>query len=347
VSSTRTAPFSFGIKTDLRPAPGDHDYPRHYAEVLEEIRFADQLGYRSVWTTEHHGQDDGYLAAQLPALSAFAAVTNRLRLGTGVLILAYYKLRQVLESVSFLDALSNGRVDLGVGVGQYPREFAFFGVDRRRRGQLLEEGVRRVRQAFADGGLDDGEGGELIPITPAPDTGRIPVLIGGWAPPAVDRAARLGDGYIGSEARDPEIGVPDFYRHVLAPALERHGRSLKTFRFVLGLPLWVTDDAERDWAGPWGSAFRYQQQRYAEAAGEDPSALRFDSGRLLIGDVTDLAERILKMWHQAPWHELVFYPRLPGVPHEEALRQLERVSSELIPALGAAVAGERRPGPDG
>jgi alkanesulfonate monooxygenase SsuD/methylene tetrahydromethanopterin reductase-like flavin-dependent oxidoreductase (luciferase family) len=327
-------PFAFSIKTDMRPDPVDRDYARHYAEVLEEVRLADQLGYRGVWTTEHHGQDDGYLAAQLPALAAFAAVTSQLRLGTGVLILAYYKLRQLLESASFVDALSAGRLDLGVGVGQYAREFAFFDVDMRRRGQLLEDGVSRLRRAFDEGGLRDGEAGELIPVTPA--RGRIPVLLGGWAPAAVDRAARLGDGYIGAEAGRPEVAVPDFHQTVLAPAMERHGRSPRSFRYVLGLSLWVTDDAERDWEGHFGAAFRYQQGRYAEAAGQPPPAP--NRADLLVGTAPELAARLLDVWQQAPWHELVFYPRLPGVPHDQAMEQIERVSSQLWPALASATA---------
>jgi alkanesulfonate monooxygenase SsuD/methylene tetrahydromethanopterin reductase-like flavin-dependent oxidoreductase (luciferase family) len=338
VAVTPTPPFELSIKTDLRPDPRSREYARHYAEVLEEVRLADQLGYRSVWTTEHHGQDDGYLAAQFPALAAFATVTSRLRVGTGVLILAYYKLRQVLENVAFLDALSAGRLELGVGVGQYEREFAFFDVDIRRRGQLLEDGVRELRQAFVDGGLKDGAGGELIPITPPPVRGHIPVLIGGWAPAAVDRAARLGDGYIGADSGHPEVSVPDFFQNALGPALERHGRSLDTFRYVLGLPVWVTDDAERDWNGHFGTALRYQQRRYAQAAGDDPAALEFDLGRALVGRAPELAERLLTMWKQAPWHELVFYPRLPGVPHGQAMEQIDRVSSELRPALSAAAA---------
>ncbi len=329
-------PFAFSIKTDMRPDPVARDYARHYAEVLEEVRLADQLGYRGVWTTEHHGQDDGYLAAQLPALAAFAAVTSRLRLGTGVLILAYYKLRQLLESASFVNALSAGRLDLGVGVGQYAREFGFFEVDMRRRGQLLEDGVTRLRRAFDEGGLRDGEAGELIPVTPA--SGRIPMLLGGWAPAAVDRAARLGDGYIGAEAGRPEVAVPEFHKTVLAPAMERHGRSPQDFRYVLGLPLWVTDDAERDWKGPFGAAFRYQQGRYAEAAGQPWQAP--NRGDLLVGTAPELARRLLDVWQQAPWQELAFYPRLPGVPHDQALEQIERVSSQLRPAL-AAVAAER------
>jgi hypothetical protein len=64
-------PFAFSIKTAMRPDPADRDYARHYTEVLDEVRFADQRGY--------------------------------------ALILAYYELRQLLESASFLDALSAGR----------------------------------------------------------------------------------------------------------------------------------------------------------------------------------------------------------------------------------------------
>ena len=333
-----SAPFEFSIKTDLRPDPRSPgvDYPRHYAEVLEELRLADQLGYRGVWTTEHHGQEDGYLAAQLPALAAFAATTTRLRVGTGVLILPYYKLRQVLESATFVDALSNGRLELGVGVGQYAREFEFFEVDMRRRGSIVEEGVQRLRQAFAEGGLRDGPSDELIPVTPKPVRGAIPILIGGWAEVAVDRAARLGDGYVGAEAGHLEVAVPDFYRSTLGPALERHGRTREDFRFVLGVPLCITDDPERDWNGEFGTAFRYQQGRYALASGSDPATLEFDPAHILLGPPADIAERLMATWPQAPWHELVFYPRLPGVSHERAMDQIELVSSRLGPALAAA-----------
>ena len=321
--------FDFSIKTDLRPDPVAPDARRHYAEVLDEIRLADTLGYRGVWTTEYHGQDDGYLAAQLPALAAFAVATAGLRLGTGVIPLPYYRIRQVLESAVVVDALSGGRLDLGVGAGGDPREFDLFGVEMGRRGQLVEDGIRRLRQGLLDGVLPDGPDDQLVPLGPRTVQDRVPILVGGSAAPAIDRAVRLGDGFIGASGAGCERTVPEHFRTAILPALQRHSRSLHDFRYIVGAPLWVTDDGEKDWQEVFGPAFRYQQEKYGVS-------LDFDIDDVLIGSVGDLAARLLGMRAQAPWHEFAFYHRLPGVPHQRALEQIELVSSKLAPAINAA-----------
>ena len=98
----------------------------------------------------------------------------------------------------------------------------------------------------------------------------MPILFGGWAPAAIDRAVRLGDGYLGTDAAHAEANIPEHYRTVLAPALVAHGRSLADFRYAVTAPIWVTDDPERDWRGDFGEAFRYQQRRYIDAL-DDPA----------------------------------------------------------------------------
>lgn len=152
---------------------------------------------------------------------------------------------------------------------------------------------------------------------------------------------RLGDGYLGTDAAHPEVNIPQHYETVLAPALERHDRSLQDFRYVVTAPIWVTDDPERDWDGDFGAAFRYQQRRYIGAL-DDParepggSTIEFDAARVMIGTPSDVARRLVAMHARAPWHELSFYYRLPGISHERALEQLERVARQLIPALATA-----------
>jgi len=341
---TDNAPFAFSIKNDLRAGPGVEDMTRHYAEALEEARVADRLGYRAIWTTEQHGWGDGYLGAQLPALMAFAGATSRLRVASGVLVLPYYRWRQVVEAAVIVDQFSGGRLELGLGAGVYPREFELFGVDMRRRGRMMEEGIAFLRQGLTTGALPDGPDGVPVPISPPPAPERLPLIVGGAAAPAIDRAVRLGDGYIGSASVHAEADVPELYDTLLAPALERHGRSLADFRFVLGAPLWVTDDPERDWAEGWGEAFRYQQRRYIEAIGTPDAAARgasleFDMSKVLLGTVDDVARRLHALWRAAPFHEFGFYHRMPGISHERALEQLERVSGELAPALAALAAG--------
>src|ERR671911_1847273 len=152
-------PATFGIWTELRPGFGRQPDPAFYAERLEEVALAEQLGLAAVWGSEHHAVEDGHLSQQLPFLAAVAARTSRVRLGTGVLLLPLYRPREVAEQAGVVDLLAGGRLILGVGGGWVEREFDAFGVDRSHRGRLLEEKLPRLRRALADGLLDDGPGG--------------------------------------------------------------------------------------------------------------------------------------------------------------------------------------------
>jgi alkanesulfonate monooxygenase SsuD/methylene tetrahydromethanopterin reductase-like flavin-dependent oxidoreductase (luciferase family) len=346
-----SAPFVFSAWSDARPALGDTDYARRYAELLEEAKLADELGFHSFWTSEIHGVDDGYLGAQLPLLAGIATVTKRIRLMTGVLVLPFYQWRQVLEAAVVVDLLSQGRLDLGVSVGAYEREFALFGANMRRRGRLLDEGIRFLRQGLDEGELPDGPDGAPIPLTPRPAQQRLPIYVGGMSPPAVARAVRLGDGTVAYDFEQPEQGLPAFYDGVLVPALEAGSRTLEAFRFTASAALWVSDDPERDWNEVYGPAFAYQQQRYAEwyeptASGRQPA----DAANAplpsmedhFVGTPEDVARRLVETHRRAPWHELGFFHGLPGVPHERALEQLELVQRRLVPEIerltGAAAA---------
>ena len=182
------SPFTLSAWSDARPAPGDTDYARRFAELIDEAKLADQLGFHGFWTSEVHGVEDGYLGAQLPTLAAIAAVTSRVRLVTAVLVLPYYKPRQVVEASVIVDLLSQGRLELGVAVGGYQREFDLFGVDMRQRGRLLEHGVAMLRHGFDEGHIPDGPDGALVPVTPRPVQAHVPILIGGHTRPAIRRA---------------------------------------------------------------------------------------------------------------------------------------------------------------
>src|SRR4029453_6996366 len=135
-------PATFGTWTELRPGNGRQPDPGFYAERLEEAVLADQLGLAAVWGSEHHAVEDGHLSQQLPFLAAVAARTSRVRLGTGVLLLRPCPPPEV-----------------GCGGGCVEREFDAFGVDRSRRGRLLEEKLGVLRRALADGVMGDGPHG--------------------------------------------------------------------------------------------------------------------------------------------------------------------------------------------
>jgi alkanesulfonate monooxygenase SsuD/methylene tetrahydromethanopterin reductase-like flavin-dependent oxidoreductase (luciferase family) len=327
------------LYTDLRPPPGA-PFPKHYEEVIDELRLADRLGFRSVWTTEQHGVSDGYLPAQLPALAAFARETTRLRLGTGVILLPLTHPRHVVEEACVVDVLSGGRLTLGVAAGNYPNEFRIFGVPRERRGQILEDGIRFLKPGLDGSPLPDGS-----PVNVPPVQRPIPLVVGGLAEPAIDRAARLGDGHFAYSFMDPVEELTLMWDERLGPALERHGRTREDFRLTAAVVLWASDDFEREWRETVGPAFLYQQRQYREwDAGQEraegyleessdgadlPALMR----RMLIGRPDEIADRLRAMLPRFPLDELVFWARLPGVPHEMACDHLERLAETVMSAV--------------
>jgi alkanesulfonate monooxygenase SsuD/methylene tetrahydromethanopterin reductase-like flavin-dependent oxidoreductase (luciferase family) len=325
------------LYTDMRPAPGA-DPRRHYREVVAEVQLAERLGFHGVWTTEQHGVDDGYLPAQLVALTAFAMRTSRLRLGTGVVLLPLAQPRRVVEEACVVDVLSGGRLTLGVGAGNYAHEFRAFGVARERRGRILEASIRFMRPGLAGEGLPDG-----LPVNVRPVQRPIPLVVGGLAEPAVDRAARLADGHFAYAFMDPARELTRLWSRRLGPALERHGRARPGFRTIAAVVLWASDDFEREWLGQVGPAFLYQQRRYRdwdagleraegylEGADADLGAL---IPRMLVGPPAELVERLAALRAAYPLDELVFWYRLPGVSHELACEHLERVAEAVLPAV--------------
>lgn len=119
-----------------------------YAAALEEIALADRLGFHGVWLVEHHSMP-GYSHLSKPdlMLAALAARTSRLRLGLGVVPLPYHHPLHVAERVGTLDLLSGGRLEVGIGRGFSPREYAAFGVDPARSRELVEESLAILRAA--------------------------------------------------------------------------------------------------------------------------------------------------------------------------------------------------------
>jgi len=109
--------MKFGLRHDFRnPAPWFRPYAELYRLLLAQCVRADELGYDNLWLTEPHFSGD-YNPAPLQAATALASRTERIRLGTFVLLLPFYHPVRVAEDVAFIDNLSHGRFDLGVGQG--------------------------------------------------------------------------------------------------------------------------------------------------------------------------------------------------------------------------------------
>ena len=194
--------LGFGLWYSLRnPAQWARPYPEIYAETLRQIEWAETIGYDDVWLTEHHFCEDGHAPSILPLCAAVAARTTRIRIGTSVLLLPLYHPVRVAEDAATIDIISNGRFELGVGVGYRPQEFKGLGLRPQDRGARMDEGLEIIR-ALWRGETVNYRGKhfqiEEAKLAPMPVQNPPPLWVGGFAPASAKRAARIGDGYLGT-----------------------------------------------------------------------------------------------------------------------------------------------------
>jgi probable F420-dependent oxidoreductase len=191
------------------PSCGPHAGPDAIVSVATA---AERLGYDSVWTFERlllpapAVGDNPYglpvtnasVYDPLDALTWVAAHTQRVRLGTNVLDSLFHPPVVLAKRLATLDQCSSGRVVAGIGQGWMPEEFTAVGVPQARRGNGFEEHLAAMRACWAPDPVEyEGRYYKIArsQIGPKPVDDRVPVLIGGTTQPAVERAARLGDGF--------------------------------------------------------------------------------------------------------------------------------------------------------
>ena len=115
----------------------------NYQQVLELTELAEDLGFDQVWTAEHHF-DAQYPPNPFILCAAMAARTSRIRIGTNISILPLHHPLIIAENAAMVDVLSNGRFDLGLGIGYEKTEFDTLDVPRSERGRRMEEGLQSI-----------------------------------------------------------------------------------------------------------------------------------------------------------------------------------------------------------
>src|SRR3990170_5862645 len=138
-----TVKIGIGLFTAQIPAGSDRTFTQEYGETLDLVQLAEAVGFDSAWVSEHHGASDGYLPSLLTMLAAFAAVTERIGLGTGLILTPLHDPIRLAEDAAVVDQLSGGRLVVGLGLGWRDEEFRMFGIpmDRRVTSLLLKAPV--------------------------------------------------------------------------------------------------------------------------------------------------------------------------------------------------------------
>ena len=327
---------TFGLAYDFRnPDQWKKPYETLYREVLEQVVWAEGLGFRSVWLTEHHFCDDGYTPSPMVIAAAIGARTEHMRIGTNLLVLPLHDPMRIAEDAATVSILTGGRFRLGVGQGYHEEEFTGFGRKLVNRPSLLEEGVEIIRRAWT-GEVVNFSGKRFqvdgVRITPVPENPP-PILVGALADPAIERAARLGDGYLDTL----NAGGAKY-----VDALSRVGKDPADGRiYALQWPI-IDEDPERTWA-EIGKHSVYQWNEYIGwgvfgppdqiPRYEDPKQL-VEAGMIQLWDASTAIEQLSGILRDRPQtQDLHFLAQLPGESVESGSRRVEYLATKVMPEV--------------
>lgn len=174
----------------------------HWAEIIEQVVWAESLGFDSIWFSEHHFE--GMAPSPLILTAAAAMRTSSVRFSNAVMLAPLYHPVRLAEEAAMVSVLSGGRYDLGISMGYEELEYEVFNVNPRHRPSLMDETIDIVRHAWA-GEPFAFQGKRFrfpeITVTPVPQSPPR-IIMGGHSEPAIRRAALIGDGYVTSKETD-------------------------------------------------------------------------------------------------------------------------------------------------
>jgi alkanesulfonate monooxygenase SsuD/methylene tetrahydromethanopterin reductase-like flavin-dependent oxidoreductase (luciferase family) len=310
-----------------------------YREAIDIAVELEAGGIDSIWTSEHHFVDDGYMPSQLPVLAAIAARTTRV-------------LREVErvehrreKDAATVDLISDGRLILGLGIGWRAEEFDGFGVPAGDRGARLEATIAVLRQAWSDA-LVTGDGRYFrydgLNVTPKPaGIGGPPIFIGAGAEAAVRRVGRVADGYLAGPAMPERLAERIRWAREEAESVGRDPMSISANLYRPTFA-WRDGDAwERvresawyiDWKyGDMGDARGSRERRRPPAMGADDEARVRRMAN--VGTPEQVVEEILRyrdvLGDDGTYVARAHFPGMdPGVAAESRRILLE----EVLPAV--------------
>ena len=346
--------MDFGLAYNFRnPEPFKVPPSQFYEEAFEQIQYAEELGFDTVWLPEHHfSPGDGYNPSSLPVAAAIAARTKKIKIGTWLLLLSLHNPLRVAEDAAIVDIISGGRFILGVGLGYRREEYEAYGIDRRERAGRMEEGLEIVRRAL--GNEQFSFSGRYFTmknasVYPKPVQQPLPLWVEARSTSAAERAARHDASLlmvdVGGNARQTYGAY--------AAALRARGRDPADYGVhgMINDHFFISDDPEntREEIRPYiewqASAMAGWYEESAES-GHDPTLLealrrmgpaarpRSDVSSFVVSDASQIVKRIEAKLEEAPYTHLVWgggNTTPSGFPAKKMYPYMERFAREVIP----------------
>jgi alkanesulfonate monooxygenase SsuD/methylene tetrahydromethanopterin reductase-like flavin-dependent oxidoreductase (luciferase family) len=297
------------------------------AELVEEVRRAEEVGLDVVLVPEHHNGPPAMLSDPLSVVGWLLAKSERISIGTGVLLLPLHNTLSIAERAATLHLASGGRLVLGLGAGYQAADFARFGIDQSTRPRAIGESLADLVRLWAD--RDQGS-------RPALDE-EPRLWLGAWSDAGILRAARSADAWIA----DPVRSSDDVAR--MAGTYRRHAQSTgKTPHVVLMREAWLgaTDrEAEQTYYPVVKKVFRYYHRNgvfpESDLAGLDDARLTtMLAERALVGSPGTVTSKSADLMDRCGVDTFVLALRHPGGPsHGSVLNAITLLGTEVAPRL--------------
>jgi probable LLM family oxidoreductase len=339
--------YSFGDYVPDPPWGQGISVAQRFANLLEEIELADQVGLDVFALGEHH-RPDFIVSSPATVLAAVAVRTKRIRLGSAVTVLSSEDPVRVFQQFATVDLLSNGRAELMAGRGSFIESFPLFGYDLDDYEELFTEKLDLLLAIRASARVTWAGSGKFRPplngleVLPRPLQDPLPVSIAvGGSPESAARAGVLGLplslAIIGGEPARFQPFV-DLYRE----AGKEAGHSPETLKVYIGQHGFVaeTDEQASELAWP---PYQLYMNRIGQERGWPPiGRSTFDAGRhprghLVLGDPQRVVDKILAENEYFKMDRFAMQFNVAGIDHKHMLKAIELYGTVVAPAVRKAV----------
>jgi alkanesulfonate monooxygenase SsuD/methylene tetrahydromethanopterin reductase-like flavin-dependent oxidoreductase (luciferase family) len=325
--------------------PANESMPQKIQDSVELVRAVRDAGFDLICAGQHYLSAPFQMSATLPLLARMAAEAGDMQVAATVVLLPLHNPVDLAESVATMDAICGGRFVFGIGLGYRDEEYMAFGVDRSERVERMNESLELMKLLWTEDEVEfHGKYYNVPKVKPATKPVQKPyppIWVAANNDVAIRRAARWGYPWL----INPHATVP-----MVAEQFKTYTANLEKFGQPIPetLPmmreLYVASDRE--------SAFiesqPYLETKYAAYAawGQDKALPGNESfsvpyqdlakDRFLLGSPDEVAQEMLRYQDELGVNYLIFRMQWPGMPQEQALRQIELMGKEVIPRVKAA-----------
>jgi alkanesulfonate monooxygenase SsuD/methylene tetrahydromethanopterin reductase-like flavin-dependent oxidoreductase (luciferase family) len=323
-----------------------------YRNMVEHVKLAEQIGFDVAWFAEHHFSNYSLSPSPITLATCLAPQTTRIRLGTAVIVVPLYQPLRMLEDISMLDVISDGRAVIGLGSGYQQYEFHKFGADLGTARDMLLESLDVIEQFFASGRVEYQGEHIRIPETyfsVRPLQRRPDIYIAGLVNDAVTQRRIAENGYVPIVTtgwnRLDQIAQT---RHAITAANPRAGGNSDKAPFAMQRYVFVTDRRAEALQAAEGARYirriatsmrnrsaKLDRAFLQEEPASDEPPLDEIASRLLVGDAEEVTEKLAREIGTLKPTHISCFMAIPGMPQARVLRSMERFGAEVMPRLAA------------